>query len=329
MRSLATRNQNRRFSWLKLLFGITLLAALVWLVDWRQGWAVLKQAEPGWLVLASLVFPLGVFLSTIKWQLLLQAQGGVFPRWTLFRYYFIGFFANNFFLSSVGGDVVRLILIRKIAAGFPVAASIVMERLTGLAALLVLALGAMLWRPAYFVSFGLYPLFLAFILAGLFLLFSLFFFNRTLSRWLGHRNFAGNSMRSKVQEKLRTFAIAIMEYGNHTGLLFSCLGISLVFYLTPALFQWLLFRAVDVSLPFLVVLLIVPLVQLVALLPVSFNALGVAEGATVLFFSQAGVAPAEALAVALLARFLGIAVSGVGGLFWLFEPSHLSIRESD
>ncbi len=323
------RIQNRKFSWLKLLLGLTLLAVLVWIVDWRQSWAVLRQARLDWLVFAGLAFPLGVFLSSFKWQLLLKAQGAVIPGWTLFRYYFIGFFANNFFISNVGGDVVRLILLRNAAAGVPVAASIVMERLTGLAGLLALALGAMLWRPDYFTVFGLYPLLLTCIFTGLSLLIGLFFFNRTMSKWLERRHFTGNSRCSKWQEKLRTFALTIMDYANHPGALFACLGISVIFYLTPALLQWLLFRAVDVSVPFWTVFLIVPLVQLIAMLPVSFNALGLAEGATVLFFSQAGVAPAEALAVALLARFLGVLVSGLGGLFWFFEPKHLPLSESD
>ena len=119
------------------------------------------------------------------------------------------------------------------------------------------------------------------------------------------------------------FARAVLEYGQYRRVLLFCLGISMVFYLTPALLQWLLFRSVGVSLSFAEVFWVVQVIQLVALLPVSFNAIGLAEGATVLFFSQLGVVPAEAFAVALLARLAGLVVSAMGGILWLLERPKL------
>jgi hypothetical protein len=77
----------------------------------------------------------------------------------------------------------------------------------------------------------------------------------------------------------------------------------------------------DISL--LEVVFIAPLIILVSLVPISVNALGIAEGAFVLFYTQAGLAPEEALAAAVLRRVLTLGYSLGGGVIWLREKPGL------
>ena len=82
-------------------------------------------------------------------------------------------------------------------------------------------------------------------------------------------------------------------------------------------FQVLVLTAVGAELALAEVALIAPVVQLIGLLPLAPNGLGLVEGAFVLFYVQAGVPAELALAAALLRRLLGFAVSLVGGPLWL------------
>ena len=62
-----------------------------------------------------------------------------------------------------------------------------------------------------------------------------------------------------------------------------------------------------------------PLITVVAMLPVSVAGLGVREGGVVYFFAKVGVEPAIALSMSLVWFSLSLAVSGLGGLAFLLD----------
>ena len=62
-------------TFLRLAFGIALLALIVSQVDIREVWELLRNVEPLWLVIGfGLALP-GVLISTLKWMILLRVQG--------------------------------------------------------------------------------------------------------------------------------------------------------------------------------------------------------------------------------------------------------------
>jgi uncharacterized protein (TIRG00374 family) len=93
--------------------------------------------------------------------------------------------------------------------------------------------------------------------------------------------------------------------------------VSLIFYATIIVFQYLTFSSLGIDIPFLEVIFIAPVIPLVSLLPISLNGIGVAEGAYVVLYMQLGISPEEALAAALLRRILLLLFSLVGGVFIL------------
>jgi uncharacterized protein (TIRG00374 family) len=251
-----------------------------------------------------------------------------FDRWRLCRYYWIGFFFNNFLPSSVGGDVTRLALFRRTGRLAEIAASILAERLSGIVVLLGLAVMGLSLRSHYFDFPGLLPLFWLISLGGLVFLLGLYLAGRSLSNWLESRSFDEATWSGLILSKLRKVVRAMLVIKGHAGVLTAGLAFSLVFYVVTALYYHLLFVALGLEVSFSDIWFIFPIITLAGLIPVSFNALGITEGAFVLFFSQAGLAPGEALAAAILSRMLGLVVSAVGGLLYLFErtDSHSEIR---
>ena len=129
---------------LQCVMSVTLLALLFRSLD-LAALLGLFATLPVWFYLFSLmVMVAGQLLYSWRWRLLLGASGLDVPLTTVTRYYFIGIFLNNFFPSTVGGDMAKVYYLGRQHGYRPVAASIVLDRLLSIGSLAVLAAG-MYW----------------------------------------------------------------------------------------------------------------------------------------------------------------------------------------
>jgi uncharacterized protein (TIRG00374 family) len=100
---------------------------------------------PLWFYGASLAVVLaGQVVYAWRWRLLLAAAGVSAPFSLVLRQYFIGIFLNNFFPSTVGGDVAKVYLLGRKHGYRPVTASVLLDRILGLG-LLALCATVVLW----------------------------------------------------------------------------------------------------------------------------------------------------------------------------------------
>lgn len=302
---------------LKLAAGLALLLVPFAFVDWAATLAALAGAAPLPLVLALLALSANIPLSALKWTLLLHVQG-IRPGFlAALQAYWIGSFFSNYLPSNVSGDVVRLVVLRAEGRRAEAASSILVERLIGLVVLVALAVLALTLRPAYFDRFGLLELLWLLVLGLAGTMALALVAGEPLGRWLQRCAGGRNGIAYRLMAIVARVALALAVYRRRPMVVLGALALSLPFYGILILFQYLILGALGASLPLAEVALIAPLVQLVGLLPLAPNGLGLVEGAFVLFFVQAGVAPEVALAGALLRRILSVAVSLVGGLIWL------------
>jgi len=70
------------------------------------------------------------------------------------------------------------------------------------------------------------------------------------------------------------------------------------------------------------VILLVPIINVVCLIPMSLNGLGLREASFAAVFSMVGIPGAESVAVALVGRITGLALSGLGEPLYLAEHRH-------
>jgi uncharacterized protein (TIRG00374 family) len=301
--------------WIKLAVGVALLVLLGWLVDWRRTTDILLDSDLWLVVLSAAVLVLAIVVSTLKWARLLRIACGHIDLRSLLRAYWIGTFLNNYLPSSVGGDVARILAMAPVTPRAPTAASVLVERLTGVVTLAMLSAVCLALEPPgpVHVTLALWLLVIA-ILGG------------SLLIWVGGRGLlaictrmAGRTARSVVRifGRITRVANAVAAYRRTPGELTAAFAWSLVFYGVLALFQFTVLRAVGSTIGLAQVVLVAPLVPLISLLPITANGLGVAEGAFVLFYIQLGVAPDQAFAAALLRRLVTIATAVPGGLLWL------------
>ena len=301
--------------WLKFALGLGLLALLGWLVDWRRTIEILLGSNPGLVVLAGAILVLGIVVSTMKWSRLMRVVCGPLDFWPLLRAYWIGTFLNNYLPSSVGGDLMRIVVLAPMAPAAPLAASVLVERLTGAAALSVLSAACLsLHAPAPVELAVALWLLIGAIAGGL------------AAIWAGGTSLLGAGARLlarapgvvlRLVGKVTRVGDAVAAYRRSPGELAVAFLWSLVFYGILVLFQFTLLRAVGSTIGLREAAIVAPLVPLVAMLPVTANGLGLAEGAFVLFYTQMGVPADQAFAAALLRRLVTIGMSLPGCAMWL------------
>ena len=127
----------------KLAVSSVLLGILFWRVD-RAAFLRSLQTLPLSLLLGcAALYVLGYVISIIRWQRLLRAEGIHLGLWRVGLVYFEGAFFNLFLPTVIGGDIVRGYLIYKMTRGHDASiASILVDRLSGFAALMLIAVTA-------------------------------------------------------------------------------------------------------------------------------------------------------------------------------------------
>src|SRR5690606_39114394 len=127
---------------------LTVLAcgAIVYVVDWERFVGSLSRAHFGWLALAYVLFVADRALMAYKWGLLLEVQGIRVPLWERWGIYSLATLTSTFMPATVGADALRIAwLWRRGAPGWPVTASVVVERLVGFAVGLAISATALLY----------------------------------------------------------------------------------------------------------------------------------------------------------------------------------------
>ena len=291
---------------LKAAVSIALLAVLASRVPLADLAATLARADP--LLLAGAVAAAfgGWAVNSLKWWQLLAAlhPGGHYAD--LLALNFIGMFYGLVLPGQISGEVVKgLRLSRRGIPGSAVATSILVDRLTGLAALALLGLSGLALGPELpATASAAWLAMLVLAMAALPLV---------AARGGIHLPFAGTvGWRGKLAGALQAVNAALFTYRARPGLLAGALALALVFQGVVSVSNYLAARAlgIDIALPVLV--WIVAAVSLINLLPVSVGGLGVREGAYVLLLSQNGVPVSSGLALALVV-FGIIVLQGLAG----------------
>lgn len=91
--------------------GLLLAVALLGLTLRSTGadlWSDLAAADPWLLALAVLLYGVVIFVTVVRWRMLLAVQGVHVPLWSLARLTFIGVFFNLAIPGAVSGDLVKM-----------------------------------------------------------------------------------------------------------------------------------------------------------------------------------------------------------------------------
>jgi len=303
---------------IKTLVGIGLLAALLlWNGNGSKLLGVFAHFKPQFLfVLVVIALALNL-VSSLKWSLFLRDCGTQLSQWKLLKLYLIGKFFNNFLPSMVGGDVARAYMLgRHISSHAVSAASVIMERATGMIALAFLA-GIFVVINFPILSNPIISIAIAGGILGCTVAVVLYY-------WPPFRRFVIHVVSllpivNKMTGKLNKLLDALEQYRHHYRLLSLSLVYSVSFHFLASINVYATCLAIGFTPDFVDVLVITPVILMLTMIPVSPNNLGWWEWCFSVLLADAGATAAEGLAVALSIRVITLCVSLLGGLLFLMD----------
>ena len=295
-----------RSSLLKLVVSVSAVALLLSQVDTERLAATLGKIHGNTAIFVLLIYLSGQVVSARRWSVILGAAG--FERsfgWVL-RTYFGAMFFNLFAPATFGGDAVRTYSLGREGSRHAAAmATVVFDRISGLAALCLLASvsmavgGAQGWPEivgwtAAALGFGL--------ILG--------------PGWILPAFLTAVPAAQRLTERFRGPG---RELWSSVGLWTRCCAWSLTLHLHQIAAAWVLGQALGLGVPLAYYFVFHPLVIIFGALPISFAGFGVREMGYLWALTELRGVPAEAaLAFGLAWSGLLVAASGFGGIVALF-----------
>lgn len=305
---------------------LAILAFLLSKIDLTVSVNAIKRSMSMWLIAAFLSNSLGLIISACKWECLLRALGISTSRWAVIQLHTIGFFANRLLPGAVGGDVVRWHLAgQQMGERLKVAATIMVERVTGVAALVVLCFVAVFIVP----ELATLPVLL------LLVCMSIAFFcglalvvNRRLTTVLMFRIRRRRVGRAlwvlyKLHRTLRRFP---------RKPLLIALGYSVLFYISAGLTFFLICKAFEAEISFFEATTVQAVICLLILIPISLGGFGLTQAGDVYLLGLLSISAAHALGISIMRLLITYGYAIVGGLLfvqWKVHPRSGAARASE
>jgi uncharacterized protein (TIRG00374 family) len=307
-----TSQRQRLWLALRIALGLLLVAFIIRSIDLTQLVDAFARVQLGGVLFLIGLALLAVYVSTLRWRFLLDAQGVHISVWKLFNFYMVSQFFRMIIPGTFTSDIFRVVDIRqstqKTAVGV---ASILVERVTGVFVLCGAGTVAALTVPKLdnYPSIRLLTvaLFLASSVAMLLLLYP--FPLRLLRRVVKSQRL--NSFIEQLEaatQFYRTKPLLIPKTLLYSGVI-QTIGM-VAFYVQIAVF--------DLGVPFIEAVAIAPIAIVATLIPISPGALGLQEGVYIVLMGMLGVDSADALAAALIGRFVQFVVGLWGGGYYFF-----------
>ncbi len=304
---------------LKIVVSLGLLGYLVYKAEPARLLAVFAKIQSqhglGFLLLAFGAMLTAVFFLALRWRVLLKGYGYSLGISKLYGFYLIGMFFNNFLPSSIGGDIMRIYKVIEATedrtTGF---ASVVLERMMGIAATLALAIWALFYVSQQFHDARL-------LISAVALLFLIFLFFAAL---LHDRSF-GIIFRLfdkftvfKIGEKFNKLFEAVRVFKENRSVLAWAFLLSLLSQSFIVFMNFFLSKAFSIPVGLGYLFMVVPITFVITMLP-SINGLGIRDLGFVSLLGQIGIGTAEALSLSFMNVIVPMVISIAGGILFMVQ----------
>lgn len=312
--ALGLRSPALRLS-IRIAVAAGLTGYLLWQSHPRAVIAAAAGATWGPIAVAAALVLADRVLMAYRWVVLLCILDPAArpPLAAVMRIFFVSTFVGTFLPASVGGDAVRAYSLARLNVnGGDAVASVLMDRMLGVASLLVMALvGLALARDlagnvAIVLSLA--------IAAALCAVTMLLIFSRGTSRlaalvvnWLP---------AAAVQHAARRILESIRRYAAYRRQLVNVLAGSIAVQVLRVIQAYYLGRGLGIDVPLSMYFAFIPLILLVMLLPVTFNGIGTSQAAFLYFFGRAAVPAPAAFTLSVLFVALGVIGNLPGALLY-------------
>jgi uncharacterized protein (TIRG00374 family) len=290
------------------------LGLLVWLfmtVDYKDIWQAIKDADVRYMAAAGVIFFALNFLIIWRWRILMKAVGLKARTLSSMRWFFIGIFCNLAPISTVGSDVIKGLGLAQETGHKPkVFASIVLDRLSGFAGIVILAAGAFMFGHRIIENKLVIAAIVFMTLVSLGVVVMLF----------SHRIFSfackAFAVWPKAKENLMRLHYDIVLLRGKQSKGWGSIGISIAAQVILAVEFYLCAKGMHQNVPLAYFIIFSPIVCVVTSLP-SIGGLGFREIGWVYLLSLVGVSKEMAGGLSLVNSAFTIIAGLLGGLIYV------------
>lgn len=298
---------------MKTFISCILIFLILRMIDPFKMIGLLKKANMGMVIFSLLFIVLAQYLLALRWNILLRCKNIRVPFNSLVALQFLGIFFTTVLPTTVGGDIFKIWRFKKrFGRGGEALTSVFVGRVMGILSLLIFFAFVVAFNFRYIQGLKaslLLPLVSILILGILFIIFWKGFLKlKIVKRVLKLFNLEG---------KVSGFQKSFSEYKVHHFSLVNSLLISFIVLFLTIGYNFLAAKSLNLEVTFQSFLIFIPIIFLLTLLPFTINGWGIREGAFIFFFMQAGLTKEEALAIDILAIFLTLLLSLLGGFIYL------------
>mgnify|MGYP000210643208 CR=1 FL=1 len=315
----------------QLVLGLAVLAYILLRLERSGDFAKLKEAlaaaAANWPLIVGGITGFGfcIFLCILRWQLLLTAVGIRLPLGRLAELFFIGQFFNALMFGATGGDLVKAYYVAAETRHkkTEVVATVFIDRIIGLMALVAMTMVIMLARLNFFMArpetraaFTFNVVLIVISAVAMFLVFG----RKTAEHIPCLRRLESSTISGRIVLKAYSaFAICLRD----RQILIKTIILSLLNHLVLIVCIFYFGLGVGSHLAFLDYLTVFPVINAIAALPITPSGLGTRESAALFLLGVLGVPPATAVTISLLiyAAIMMWSLIG-GGVYFAYTYHH-------
>ncbi len=323
-------NRKRRSRWfiiLRMLFGGALIFFLLRKVGIRDIANTFTYSLEKWhyLVVACMLPVAGIIVSALRWQALLQAQKVTISLLRLSAAILIGNFYNQFLPSTIGGDIMRSWWISKLATfdiqGNKLSEStffnltiVAVDRLLGLLGICGMAVLALAANPMFIKQIPETLAILGIVIIGILL----FFFLPNLPIRFTKNSVPVFKPLKVIFDKALSINDALNIYRKNKFSLFYAFLLSMGLQALIICQYWFLSSAFKLECSILSLAALIPIVNLVSMIPITINGIGIRENALILLGVGFGLNASGAISLAWGFYFATLIYASFGGFLNLY-----------
>jgi uncharacterized protein (TIRG00374 family) len=295
---------------LKTILAAALLAYVIYKAGAADVWGQFAQITVLSIIFLLFISVVLIYISALKWKMFLEVFAEQISLGKLLILYLVGYFINLLLPSYVGGDAVRSWQIGKKVGQHEALAATVLERYTGVFAMLSMAF-IFMWfinTVTFEIRLAVFVIMTTLVILTLLLLSP--FFVVLLEKF---------KLPKKIVSHVSKIIDALHLAKSHVPLFAKALLLSYLYHAVAVVNVMAAAYAVGwKDAPFFSMFIILPLILTVGSLPITPSGLGLQEGAYFFFLQSLGATSSEATAVALVMRAKTYILAVFGGIFWYF-----------
>jgi uncharacterized protein (TIRG00374 family) len=294
---------------LRVLVTVGALAFLVSTIDINKMVDELREADLRYLVLAFLLFVLGLAVRAFRWFVLVRGLDSTVPFGRLLRLYFVGQFFSTFLPTAFGGDVVRALELTQDTDSSVAVGTVFVDRMSGLLVLFAMGLAVLPFSIARMdreLVLALAVVAGGGLAAGAVIL-QRRFLQRVTRRLPSALSLTGEGVLARIHAAMT---------GCGSRAVGEAFGVSVLFNIVNVVINWLCGRALGLELGLGYFFAVAPLISVSLLVP-SVGGWGVREMVTQTVFASTGTEKGAAIGV--LLGLIGLGSGLIGGVLYAAE----------